>query len=93
MFTILLIDGYYIEVDDMNCTLKYKYVGKTKDGEEKESIKTIGYYPDINSCLEKLVKLKVVDELDGRFVDMREYCFETCEAVKSIYSIKLSIEK
>lgn len=32
--TIELIDGYFIEVDELNHTLKQRYQGETKDGEK-----------------------------------------------------------
>lgn len=34
---IELINGYYIEVDELNHTLKQRYTGKTKDGQKKRS--------------------------------------------------------
>ena len=33
--TIELINGYFIEVDELNHTLKQRYQGETKDGEKK----------------------------------------------------------
>lgn len=35
MTTINLTNGYFIEIDDLNYTLKQRYKGKTKDGEER----------------------------------------------------------
>ena len=32
--TIELINDYFIEVDELNHTLKKRYMGKTKDGEK-----------------------------------------------------------
>lgn len=32
--TIELVDGYFIEVDELNHTLKQRYQGETKDGEK-----------------------------------------------------------
>lgn len=44
---IELINDYYIEVDELNHTLKQRYMGKNKDGVEKECERIIGYFPDV----------------------------------------------
>ena len=38
-----LQDGYFVEIDSLNYTLRQRYTGQDKDGNEKESIRTIGY--------------------------------------------------
>lgn len=36
MRIIKLINGYYIEIDPLNYTLRQEYIGKTKEGKEKK---------------------------------------------------------
>lgn len=40
--TIELINDYFIEVDELNHTLKKRYMGKTKEGVEKPSERLSG---------------------------------------------------
>ena len=53
MVEIKLQDGYFIEVDPLNYTLRQRYSGKTKDGESKESVRTHGYYGSIRQAVER----------------------------------------
>lgn len=74
MTTIELLDDYFVEVDEMNHTLKQRYIGTdTKTGEKviKERIK--GYYRNLVDCLERLVRLICLDETNGKVISMREY--------------------
>lgn len=70
---IELINDYFIEVDELNHTLKKRYIGKDKDGAEKEAEKVVGYFPDAKSCVERLVRLIPLEENDGAVISMREY--------------------
>ena len=36
MTTITLTNGYYIEIDPLNYTLRQKYTGETKSGEKRK---------------------------------------------------------
>lgn len=47
MTMINLKNGYYIEVDSLNHTLKQRFQGKTKSGEMKDSDRTCGYFPNM----------------------------------------------
>lgn len=77
--TIELINDYYIEVDELNHTLKQRYTGKDKDGNTKDNCeRTIGYYPNVQSCLERIVRLICLDENDSAVISLREYA-ETAE--------------
>ena len=51
---IKLIDGFYIETDEMNFMLKEKYMGKDLKGKPKEQHKTIGYYNSVLHALNGL---------------------------------------
>ena len=80
MITIKLRDGYFIEVDDMNATLKKKYMGKTKSGVEKEAEKTIGYYPNVVDAVESYVVRNRIDKMDGMELSMDAYINELKKA-------------
>ena len=44
--------GYCIESDENQFILRQYYIGKTKDGEPKEAVRTIGYYAKLQQALE-----------------------------------------
>lgn len=73
MTTINLTNGYFIEVDDLNHTLKQRYKGKKKDGEERDGIRTHGYYGNLNHALTAFVKLNQIDCMADTAVTMGEY--------------------
>lgn len=87
--TIELLDDYFIEVDEMNHTLKQRYTGKTKDKKEKQAERTIGYFPNVNACLERIVRLIPLDENSGEVISMREYAEAAEKAFKKVSEIKL----
>lgn len=70
---IELINDYYIEVDELNHTLKQRYVGEDKEGNPKDSERTIGYFPDVQACVERLFRLVVFDETDKAVISLKEY--------------------
>ena len=73
MTTINLKNGYYIEADSLNHTLKQRFQGKTKYGETKDSDRTCGYFPNMRGAIEKYIKLCRLDVLDGEYMEMQEY--------------------
>ena len=87
--TIELINGYFIEVDELNHTLKQRYQGETKDGEKKSAERIIGYYPSVRACVERIVKLIPLDENDGKVISMREYVDEVEKAFKRVSELNL----
>jgi len=48
---ILLPDGFYLESKSKGYLLKEKYIGRTKDGQPKESTRQHGYFSDRQSAL------------------------------------------
>lgn len=82
--TIEIINDYFIEVDELNHTLKKRYMGKTKDGIEKQTEKTIGHYKNVQDCLERIVRLIPLDENDGAVISMREYAEQAEKAFKRV---------
>ena len=70
---VRLTNGYFIEVDSLNHTLKQKYISKAKDGTEKESEKVIGYYSSMEGAIKGFVKHNQNDLLPDSYVEMSEY--------------------
>ena len=82
---IELINDYFIEVDELNHTLKKRYMGTNKKtGEKKPAEKIIGYYKTVQDCLERLVRLIPLDENDGAVISMREYAKQAEKAFKKV---------
>lgn len=88
MTTINLTNGYFIEIDDLNHTLKQRYKGKTKDSKERDGVRTHGYYGNLNHALKAFVKLNQIDCMADTAVTMGEYVKRieeiNSEAVKGI---------
>lgn len=83
--TIELTAGYFVEQDELNCTLKKRYMGTDKKtGEKKPAEKTIGYYKTVQDCLERIVRLIPLDENDGAVISMREYAEASEKAFKKV---------
>lgn len=81
---IELIEGYFIDVDQRNYTLKkkIKFVNKNNENDERENI--YGYFPNAISCLEKLSKLLILDANDDRTITMQEYARQAEESFQKI---------
>lgn len=72
--TIELLEGYFVEADELNHTLKHRKTVEDKEtGEEKEVERIIGYFPNVQACLERVVRLIPLDENDGAVISLREY--------------------
>ena len=84
MTKIELREGYFIEVDEMNATLKQRNTGKKKDGGEKESEKIIGYYSKPTDALERFVVLNRIDKMEGMELSIGEYVNELKKADKEV---------
>ena len=83
--TIELINDYFIEVDELNHTLKKRYMGTDKKtGEKKPAEKTIGHYNNVQDCLERIVRLIPLDENDGAVISLREYAESAETAFKRV---------
>lgn len=82
---IELVNGYFIEADELNHTLKKKYIGKDKKtGEKKPCEKIIGYYKSVQDCIERIVRLIPMDENEGAVISMREYAEAAEKAYKKV---------
>lgn len=70
---ITLINGYYIETDNRNFTLKQKYVGKRKDGTKKEAVKIISHCGSMEQALDLFLRINQVPKEAKMAVDLMSY--------------------
>lgn len=83
--TIELINDYFVEADELNHTLKKRYMATDKKtGEEKPAEKIIGYYKSVQDCLERIVRLIPLDENEWAVISMREYAEQAEKAFKKV---------
>ncbi len=83
-----LTGDYFVEVDEMNHTLKKRGIIE-KDGEQKETVRIIGYFSNMGYCLEKLLKIGALDLSDKEIVSLKEYSElieKNCEIVMDLIS-------
>ena len=73
MVTVELFDELYIEIDDYNYTLKERGVGHDKDGNEKPTVKTIGYYSDIYDAVKRALSYDTEAKNKGAVISISEY--------------------
>ena len=73
MARIELKNGYYIEVDSLNYTLRQKHIRNAKDGSKKEAYHTCGYFSDIRGAIGKYIRLVQLDVLSDESVSLTEY--------------------
>ena len=88
---INLINGFYIETDNRNFTLKQKYIGTRKDGTKKESVKIISHCGSLEQAIETFLRLNQIDRGAKLAVDLMEYVSlveqsnkEAVQALKSV---------
>ena len=70
---INLINGYYIETDNRNFTLKQKYIGKRKDGTKTEAVKIISHCGSLEQALELFLRINQVPKEAKMAVDLMYY--------------------
>lgn len=73
MTKIELFNGYYIEIDDMNCTLRQRYIGEKKTGEKKDAERTLGYFKTVTDAIERLFCLNRLDKTNDMELSLCEY--------------------
>ena len=82
---IELIEDYFIEVDELNHTLKKRYMATDKKtGEKKPAEKIIGYYKNTQDCVERFVRLVCLNEIQGTVISLREYAEQAEKAFKKV---------
>lgn len=68
-----LQDGYFVEIDSLNHTLRQRYTGQDKDGNEKESVRTIGYFGDMKQCIKALLERYPRELSEKAHISFNEY--------------------
>ena len=90
---INLINGFYIETDNRNFTLKQKYIGTRKDGIKKEAVKIHGHYGSLEKALEAFLKLYQIDRGARFSVDLMSYASLVEQSNKeAVRALKREIE-
>lgn len=90
---INLINGFYIDTDNRNFTLKQKYIGTRKDGTKKEAVKIHGHYGSLEQALEAFLKLYQMDRGARFSVDLMSYADFIAESNKeAVRALKREIE-
>lgn len=92
MPVIELCNGYFIDVDPLNYTLKQKYPGSTSDGKAREGIRTIGYYPNLVSALKRFSELMRLEELGDRSYSLFGYLEAVEKADKKVMDFLQELE-
>lgn len=88
MTIIELTNGYYIEIDELNYTLKQEYNGLTKDGFLRQGVRTRGYFGNLEQALKKFVKLNQINCTDDEILDLNSYVRRIEESNKdAVYAI------
>ena len=92
---IKLDQEFFIEVDSLNHTLKQKYKGETRDGSSKEAEKVIGYFQDVEQCVERYLDERQKLVSTDKAMTMREYVnlvkksnSDAIKAIKSLLGVK-----
>lgn len=70
---VILSDGYSVEIDPLNFTLKQKRKITGKDGKEKTTKKVIGYYGSLQQCVEKIIQCRQLDDMAGMEIPIERY--------------------
>lgn len=73
MTTYKLNFGFYIEMDALNYTLCRKYMGKSRDGQEKEAVKTCGYFGNLESAVKEYLRLVQLENLKDETFSAEEF--------------------
>ena len=90
---ITLINGFYIETDNRNYTLKQKYIGKRKDGTKKESVKIISHCGSLEQALELFLRINQVPKEAKMAVDLMAYASLVEQSNKeAVRALKREIE-
>lgn len=71
--TVKLNHGFFIEIDALNYTLCHKYKGKTRDGREKDAVKTCGYFGNIESAVKEYLRLVQLENLKDETLSSEKF--------------------
>ena len=90
---INLINGFYVETDNRNFTLKHKYIGTRKDGTKKESVKIISHCGSMEQALDLFLRINQVPKEAKLAVDLMAYAdFIEQSNKESVRALKSDLE-
>ena len=90
---INLINGFYIETDNRNFTMKQKYIGTRKDGTKKESVKIISHCGSLEQALDLFLRINQVPKEAKMAVDLMSYASLVEQSNKeAVRALKREIE-
>ena len=90
---INLINGFHIETDNRNFTLKQKYIGTRKDGTKKEAVKIISHCGSLEQALELFLRINQVPKEAKMAVDLISYANYIEQSNKeAVRALKSSLE-
>lgn len=90
---IILINGYYIETDNRNFTLKQKYIGTRKDGTKKYAVKIISHCGSLEQALDLFLRINQVPKEAKIAVDLMSYASLVEQSNKeAVRALKREIE-
>ena len=88
---VILTNGYFIEIDSLNHTLKQKYIGENKNGEEREYERVLGYFSNLENAIERYLLHIQSDGMEDVPLTLDEYLTHVKEsnkkAVREIVSL------
>ena len=82
MTRIELDEGYYIDTDAMNYTLKRRQIRKADDGSEREVEKVIGHYGTFIRAIRAAAEVSATEKTEGMRLKVDEYLEGLNAAVK-----------
>ena len=90
---INLINGFYIDTDNRNFTLKQKYIGTRKDGTKKDAVKIISHCGNLEQALDLFLRINQVPKEAKIAVDLMEYAYFIEQSNKEgVQALKREIE-
>lgn len=90
---INLINGFYIDTDNRNFTLKQKYIGTRKDGTKKDAVKIISHCGNLEQALDLFLRINQVPKEAKMAVDLMWYAdFIEQSNKEAVRALKREIE-
>ena len=90
---INLINGFYIDTDNRNFTLKQKYIGTRKDGTKKDAVKIISHCGSLEQALDLFLRINQVPKEAKMAVDLMSYASLVEQSNKeAVRALKREIE-
>ena len=90
---ITLINGFYIDTDNRNFTLKQKYIGTRKDGTKKDAVKIISHCGNLEQAIDLFLRINQVPKEAKMTVDLMYYANYIAQSNReAVRALKREIE-